>query len=148
MSLFLPEKHPLFKKYANQYEQDRINGLNSSYKGDFYSKRDQEDYYNNEFRKNMKELPSRVMEELLDAQNSEKINKNYPTFDNIINQDVTKEQLIDNLFDYIDNNDVDYDFYDQHEQDPYAEELLPPEMVREMNRDLYKKQILKMLESK
>lgn len=148
MSLFLPEKHPLFKKYANQYEQERINGINSSYKGDFYSRRDQKDYYNNEFRKNMKELPNRVIEELIDAQNSEKINKSYPTFDNIINQDVTKEQLIDNLFDYIDNNDIDYDFYNQNKQDPNIEGFLPPEMMREMNKDLYKKQILKMLESK
>lgn len=148
MSLFLLEKHPLYKKYANQYEQERIDGINSSYKGDFYSRRDQNDYYNNEFRKNMKELPNRVIDELINAQNSEKINKSYPTFDNIIKQDVTKEQLIDNLFDYLDNNDIDYDFYNQQEQDPYVKDLQSPKMLREMNKDLYKKQILKMLESK
>lgn len=148
MSMFFPENHPLYKKYANQYEQEHINGINSPYEGDFYSWRDRDDYYNDKYSKSMKELPNKVIDELINAQNSEKFVESYPTFDNIIEQDVTKEQLLDNLFDYVDDNEIDYDFYKQQEQNPYADELLHPKTIKDMNKILYKQQILKMLESK
>ena len=68
MAVFLPETHNLYKDYAKQYEQDRMNGINSSYLGDFDNNRIKNDYYNEQYNERMQQLPRKVIDELLYAQ--------------------------------------------------------------------------------
>lgn len=143
MAVFLPETHKLYKDYAKQYEQDRMNGINSSYLGDFDNNRIKNDYYNEQYNERMQQLPRKVIEELLYAQKYKQNSDNYPPIDENFNQE---EQLLNNVFDYIDNKDNSSDFSDYG--DPYSEETLSPDMMNEMNKELYKKQILNMLKGR